>query len=248
MKVLQINAWLGHLLHPLIALIENERPDIVCMQEVLHSHEHHPLFDSFNTYSSIKDLFDYGFFSPTFSFESLGTTVELGNAIFSNQKMSDQKTIFINGNYQKSKVVDHYTRNIRNLQTCRISTSTTNSISVANHHGFHDLNPMGNDKSVECIKKVIQELRLLDSSFIFCGDLNVSPKSKPIELIEKTLDVTNNVVEASASSTLSPVFRVPEIEVVCDYIFTSRSIRTRKFVLPDNIVSDHKALVLEFDV
>lgn len=37
MKIIQINIWYGKLMWPLVDFIREEKPDIVCMQEVISS-------------------------------------------------------------------------------------------------------------------------------------------------------------------------------------------------------------------
>ena len=55
----------------------------------------------------------------------------------------------------------------------------------------------------------------------------------------------NHTRENQIKTTLSQLSRVP-VDVACDYIFTSRDINIKKFSVSDVLVSDHKALILDF--
>lgn len=242
MKVVQVNGWTGRLLYPLLHFIQQEDPDIVCMQEVLSSGASNPLFDLFSMHQLFEQEFAYSFFSPTFSFDAFGAEIELGNAIFSKHPITNEQTVFTNGEYQKGQQNTEFKRNIRNIQTCTITVNGS-AITVANHHGFHDLDPLGTEQSIQCMQTVIDHLNTLQQPLILCGDLNVAPHSKPIQLLEASLPLRNLVKEANAASTLSSAFRVPGIKVVADYIFTSSEITNAQVSVPDVTVSDHKPVM-----
>src|SRR5688572_24011758 len=85
-KLIQVNAWQSQLLPFLLPFIKKEDPDILCMQEVLHSRVVGgavPLFRQYNMAQALNQVFSYHYFSPMFSFKSFGTKIDLGNSIFS---------------------------------------------------------------------------------------------------------------------------------------------------------------------
>ncbi len=247
MKIIQVNAWMGNLLYPLLDFVKEQAPDIVCMQEVFSS-DLTVGFDAarFKVLEAFQELFPYSFFAPTSSFEYVSQSVKHGNAIFSKHRIGGKQTTFVNGTYT-DLTKDSFDYNIRNLQSCTVELAGR-PVSIVNHHGYHQLSDTGNAKSVECMRIVVDHLKTIKNPLILCGDLNVAPHSEPIRLIEQALDLNNHVTLNDVKTTLSDVFRVKDLKVVCDYIFTSKDITINRFTVSDQIVSDHKALILEFDV
>jgi endonuclease/exonuclease/phosphatase family metal-dependent hydrolase len=246
MKIIQVNAWLGNLTYPLKKFIEDEDPDFVCLQEILSSSTYNPLFDSLSVFQTLKEGWAHIFFAPTYSFDALGAKIEFGNAILSKYPLTEQQTIFINGQFKQDQTVSAFTRNIRNLQICKATVEGT-VLTLANHQGYHDLDPLGTEQSATCMQKVTDALAPFASSLIFCGDLNLNPDSPALQKLN-ALNLTNHIVGSGANTTLSSVHKAAPIDVVCDYILTSSNIQAQKFSVSEKIVSDHKALLLEFTV
>lgn len=248
MKIVQINIWGGHLLQPLLKFITSEQADIVCAQEVVHAKSTNSLFDYLSALNAIKEAghFDYAYFAPTFSFKALGEEVEFGNAILSKFPLDNQQTVFVNGSYAKNQSMSNLDANARNLQLCTI-TINSKTINLANHHGFHDLNPNGTEMGKQNMNRVAQILNPHTESLIFCGDLNVIPSSETLKELD-VLGLNNQTTISNLDTTLSSVHRAHPLPVVCDYIMTSKDIMVQTFASLEAIVSDHKALILEFQV
>ena len=250
MKVMDINVEFGYILPPLLRLIESEKPDILCAQEVLQSQQKIALSDNYQTLTHIKEAgeFEQVFFSPTWGFEAFGTHMDMGNAIFSKFPLSKKETRFINGDYTPKQTAEGFDYNIRNLQVCEAQTPA-GKIFIANHQGFLEAkNPMGSEETTVYTQKVADHLNTYAKSLIFCADLNVvkeSPAFKPIG----GLGLRNLTADNGLKTTLSEVHRAPNRnEIACDYIFVSPNVKTKAFSVSDTIVSDHKALILEFDL
>jgi len=248
MKLIQVNTWLGHLMHPLLNYIDQEQPDIICAQEILQSDSRNPLFDVYNTGDELAKRFPYHFFAPTYDFESLGAKVMQGNAIYSRFPITDPETHFITGKYQSNQLTANFARNIRNLQICTITLPDSKALTVANHHGFHDLNPLGNQRTVEALECVADQLATKPRPLIFCGDLNVNPSSPALKALDK-LKLHNLSTLHKLPATLSTAHRIPNSqEIVCDYVFISEEIKVVNFTASEVVISDHKPLVLEFEL
>lgn len=249
MKIIQINAWMGNLLHPLLNFIKEQDPDIICAQEVFSS-KIKVGFDKekFQTFELIAELFPYNFFAPTNSFEYVNQKIMHGNAIFSKYQLANQQTVFTNNQYadlNKFNFYEHH--NTRNIQSCSVMLGSKN-LTIANHHGYHEINSAGSDKSLKCMQVAVDHLKTLKEPIILCGDLNVAPDSRPLKLIEQNFDFNNLVTQSKAKSTLSEVFRIKDLNVVCDYIFTSQAISIDNFEVSGAIVSDHRPLILDFNL
>lgn len=86
---------------------------------------------------------------------------------------------------------------------------------------------------------IVEYIKKLDGPVVLCGDFNLKPKSESLELINKIL--INHAKERGVITTRTPLTHKTE---VCDYIFTSPDIDVKEFQVLDDIVSDHKALVV----
>ncbi|RTK95100.1 hypothetical protein EKI60_01445 [Candidatus Saccharibacteria bacterium] len=243
-KVIQVNAWLGHLMYPLFELLEQEDPDVVCLQEILSNEKRNPLFESFSIQQRLSEKFAYHYFSPTYKFPAFGEQVGMGNLILSKHPLSNQRTHFVSGKFEESQTISNYVLNIRNAQLCTVDIAGS-TFTMVNHHGFHDLDPAGTAESLACMQKLIDELKQVRGPIIMCGDFNVQPDSAAIQAIHSQLPLKNLTTEYGLETTLSPIFRVKDIQVSADYIFVSPEIHVSNFQASDRIVSDHKALILE---
>ncbi len=252
MKLIQVNTEQGHLLAPLLNFISEQQPDIICAQEVLNSQEKIRLSANYQTLEHIKKAGDFShhFFSPTWSFEAFGTDVQIGNAIFSKFPISNQQTVFIRGQYEQKITFQNADINIRNLQICSLEISGRR-LNIANHQAYlAGPNPLGDEQSIIFAEKVARHLQPYLNCLIFCGDLNFIPSSPALEPLTK-LGLRNLTVEFNVKTTLSSIHRAPQEDkdrVACDYVFYSDNIKINRFSVSDKIVSDHKALILEFDI
>ncbi|SRR6266702_1998373 len=249
MKIIQLNIWLGHILHPALSFIDSEAPDILCAQEVLSAKNGTGLFGSYQTHERLSERFPFSFFAPTFSFESLGELCQYGNAIYSKHALSQEKVIFTAGAYQEKTTIVGLKENgeVRNIQTCKVSPSDKRHFYIANHHGYHISNSTGdgNSDSETSMQNVAAELKKIEGPLVFCGDLNVNSSSKTIHELD-TLGLQNLTVEYGLSNTLSKVHRF-NYDLAVDYIFLSENFKPKAFKSSDGIVSDHKPLILEFE-
>lgn len=252
MKIIQVNVQYGFLLSPLVELINKERPDIVCTQEIVESALPIGLSENYQTLSQIKQQtgYPYTFLAPTYGADAFNTHLEFGNAVFSKWPIENQQTIPITGDYIPTQTARDFDYNIRNLQTCSLDINGK-KLSVANHQGYlAGAHSRGDDTSVAAMQKVAKSLAALPHPLIFCGDLNVAPNTTTVSVLD-SLDLRNLTAENNIRTTLSKIHRAPEKDrssVPCDYIFVSDDVQVQNFRLADEVVSDHKALVLEFDV
>ena len=246
MKIIQLNIWHGKLGELVIDFLNEQRPDVVCLQEASDIPPG-PTYGMFVPIDEIqrKTGLAHASFAPTFSYGFMRRTCRFGNAILSKYPLKQEKTVFIHGEYKNDfdRAQDEY--NIRNLQVCEAKTPD-GSITIVNHHGFHDKNPKGNERTIEALKKVAKIVGELKSPLIFCGDLNVTPDSPAMKPLNN-LDLRNLTLENNLKTTLSQVHFLQQ-PVTCDYIFASSDIKIKSFQVSDEIVSDHNPLILEFDM
>lgn len=253
MKIIQVNVWLGRLINPLVEFIAQEDPDVLCCQEVLSAKISDPLFaDMQQNYDYLKKAgpFEHAFFSPTYGFRSYGEKVYIGNAIFSKFPLQNLATVFTSKEYVEEQTIESFQRNIRNVQICEVKLNSQTTVTIANHHGYHDLNPLGNQDTAVSMQRLANSVKNYNKPLILCGDLNITPDSPSLEPLND-LGLINLISENKIRTTLSEVHRAPQQKrdrIACDYIFVSPDVTVKNFMVSDSLVSDHKALVLEFDV
>lgn len=243
MKLVQLNVWQNRLDRQIMQFLVGEQPDIMCLQEICSSDTTMPFFQGLHGFEAIREAFPdyYHYFSLCFDAPVFGSRCYFGNATFSRFPLTETETVFTNSTYQSAETPDTTTTNIRNLQLMTVQSAEGN-FRLANHHGFWAPNGMGNEESVKNMEKVAAILGQLPQPLLFSGDLNVvakSPAMKPIHALLRDLTHENDV-----PTTLSDFGKVPNVP--CDHICISDGIAAKNFVVSDELISDHKALIFEF--
>jgi endonuclease/exonuclease/phosphatase family metal-dependent hydrolase len=246
-KLLQLNVWMGRLTRQIVPLIEREQPDIITAQEVFSAGSEIVFPDrTFNIAEEIRQYggYDYVYFSPTWDMHVAGQTVQLGNATFSKYPIASSETIFTCGEAMHNMTADNYRVNTRNAQfvTLRVGGA---DILIVNHHAYWEADPAGSEASVTAMQHVTDKLRTFsDIPTVVAGDMNLNPNTPGMRLfdgIARDLTATHNI-----SSTLSVLGKAEN--VACDHILVNDLIVVGGFHVLDDLVSDHKALMLEFDI
>ena len=238
MKILQLNIWAGRLNRQIIEVVQREKPDAVCFQEVVRLPGKESVFIS--TLDELQDELKFSnvFFAPLFSFGYMNRKAELGNCIMSNLPIENEYVEFTNLEYTEDldfTEIDDY--NVRNFQH-----AVVNGINLINHHGHHLREHKKGDKhTMRQCGRIAEYVSDLEGEIVLCGDFNLEPSSESIEQINRVL--VNHVKERQIVSTRTPLTHKTE---ACDYIFTSPNIEVKDFQVLDDVASDHKALVVEF--
>lgn len=250
MKLIQLNVWMGKLSWAAMRFIEQEQPDIVCLQEVFQSDVEVTIPDRiFNCLDLLQKAsgLEHCYFSPTLGVSIEGGTANFGNAILSRFPLENTETIFTQGEYgkQPTGLSNEETARTgqRNMQVVEVAVGSER-LTIINHHGHWEATPLGTETSVEKMKLVAARARQVEGPLIVAGDLNVMPESQAMRVFDDWLE--DIVAGSGAITTLSKVGR--PLDVVCDHILTSKHIVVNSFTVKPDIVSDHLPLVLEFDI
>lgn len=237
---------MGKLTWQAMRFIEQEKPDIICLQEVFQTNANVKFpdkqFDCLDLVQEASGL-EYCFFSPIMSMDVADGTVEMGNAILSRYPFESTETIFTHGEYQEHHTALSNIENARNMQVVELKLDDQD-LTVINHHAHWEKTPMGSEASVERMKIVAERARQVEGPLIFAGDLNLLPESKPIRLFDGWLE--DLVAHSGATTTLSKLGQ--PFDVVCDHIFVNEQIKVNDFAVKPATVSDHLPVVLEFDI
>jgi len=241
LKLLQANIWGGRLEKQIVELLKKEQADIVCLQEAISTPGEGVLGI---TVEQLQKLcgYKYAYVSPVFSFDLMGKEAGFGNTILSKLPLLDTETTFTRLQHRAKFSFDTDDYNIRNLQHVGITVSDR-VLHILNHHGHHVPDHKDGDQETERQCDIIaQKISSLDGPIVLAGDFNLSPHSKSLGQINRVLK--NLSIEAGLQTTRTQLTHKKE---VCDYIFVNNDMRVQSFRALDDLVSDHKALVLEFD-
>ena len=246
MKLVQLNIWQGRLLKQVVEFLEREQPDILCLQEVYSSRIASPLFDFLSSLEIIQQRFAsyHTFFSPSYDMTLLDKQFSFGNAILSRFPLDDAQTTFVSGAFHSYKRMEDYVPNTRNFQRAIVRPKNGKPFCLFNHHAYWEITPQGSPTSVEKMQLVANAIAQAPHPTIFSGDLNVVASSPAMQPIHKIMrDLTG---EHQVPDTLSSLGKAHN--VACDHICVTQDVTVQQFTVSDELVSDHRALILQFTV
>ena len=238
-----LNVWQGRLERVLLRHLETLDIDFACMQEAVdYSSRSGGLVSSFEKIGKSMQL-DQQFFSPLTSMKLGNSDIKFGNVIYSKYPFSAADTIFTRGAYKDSFDFDKDDYNVRAFQHVKILINGK-SLHLINYHGHHiEAHKLGDEETLRQVGQIMEYIRYLEGAIIVCGDFNLAPESQSIKMLSERL--TNLSVSNSLQTTRSSLTYKKE---VCDYIFVNDSVFVRNFIMDGTIISDHNALLLEFDL
>lgn len=247
MKLIQLNIWQGRIIRHVTRFLEEEKPDIVCLQEVCSAPDPVPSWDCFSSLEALqKALPDmHWFFAPLYSFEARGRKVTAGNAIGSRSPIRHQQIGFTHGHYTED---GDGIPNTRNFQMCQLELGNGKFLSVINHHAYWDKHPAGTADSVRCMQIVKDAALRMPQPLLLCGDMNVWPQSETMQIFK---DSFTNLTETHGIKTTLPQIGAAldrDNMVACDHVLVSSGVTVQAFQVSEQIVSDHKPLVLTFGI
>jgi endonuclease/exonuclease/phosphatase family metal-dependent hydrolase len=243
MKLVQLNIWGGRLEKQVANFLEEQQPDIACLQEAISIQGNGAIFVGFETLQQSWHKPIYSFHTPMFSFKFMNRIASFGNGIISTRPFIKKEALYTNLEPREDFDFEMHDYNVRNLQHVQFDIHGK-KLHILNHHGHHiPAHKNGNESTMRQMKQIRNYINKLDGSIILTGDFNLSPQSKSLELINEKLD--NLSVKYQLDTTRNELTYKKE---VCDYIFVNDQVKVKDFVASDALVSDHKALILEFDI
>lgn len=235
--------WQGRLERVLLRHLEETDFDFACMQEAVdYGGESLGLITPYQKIGKNMGLKEQ-FFSKLMSTKLGEKELAFGNVIYSRIPFTQASTVFTRGEYKNDFNFDEDDYNIRAFQHVQVEVNGK-KLNLINHHGHHiDSHKLGDDETERQVKQIIDYIKHLEGSVILCGDFNLSPDSQSIQLIDEVL--VNLSVKHGLKTTRSKLTYKKE---VCDYIFVSHDIKVNSFKMDETIISDHNALILDFDI
>jgi len=241
MKILQLNIWGGRLGSQIIELINKEKPDMVCLQEVIDIKGEGGFFFTELNKIKLDTGFDYCDFAPSFGFNLMKRKAQFGLATLSTLPFTKTTTVATGLEYEDDFDVLDSDYNIRTLQHTVVEYSGQ-LLHLLNHHGHHvPGHKDGDAETMRQCKLIADYVTGLEGQVVLCGDFNLNADSDSLEQVN--IKLTNHVKEKNILTTRTNLTHKTE---ACDYIFTNSKIEVKEFKVSDDIVSDHKALIIEF--
>ncbi len=267
MKIISLNTFAGTFFEPLMEFIKDhaENTDIFCFQEITNTDD--PITVSrgarANLFAEVSLLLSdfQGYFSPSqLHFVPTGWTpdnVEFGHAFFIRRNL-EVKAIghFFLFRERDSMVPDDPKTTPFQLQYTQLTIGET-FLTICNVHGvFWPVNKLDSPERLVQSQKIIDFLQDQPGEKIICGDFNLFPNTKSIQMLEEyglrnlIKDYHIQTTRGSLIKRLHPEYvDTPEgFQEFADYMFASSGIEVKKFEVPDVPVSDHLPMVGEFDV
>lgn len=169
--------------------------------------------------------------------------ISFGNVIYSRVPFTHTNTTYTRGQYISDYNFDNDDYNTRAFQHVTIQHNTK-MLHILNHHGHHiDTHKLGDTETMRQAMIIRDYIQKLDGGVILCGDFNLSPESESVQVLGAAL--RNLSVENNLQTTRSKLTYKNE---VCDYIFVNDNIIVNNFSMDETIISDHNALILDFDI
>ena len=240
MKILQLNVWTGRIKGALIDFFKTHDFDVICLQEAVWAGGDERLRNFFATADQIKEVtgLKYEVRSSNWGMQvfSGNDVMKQGNVILSRYKIINERTELVYGKYGLANTVQDFYDHAYTLQIAELE----NGVTIVNHHGYWQPTPVGNETTVEVMKKVASIIREIKGPIVMCGDLNIVHKAPAMRELDFLHDLTE---ENGVKNTLSGLkFNG---EVACDHILVNDLVEVEHFEVLQDLVSDHKALAVE---
>lgn len=243
MKLITLNIWGARVREPFFDFIKNNKDvDIFCFQELYNKAEEKlgrfSPESSHNIFSEIQELLPEhdSFFRPV-----IGDVYGIGIFIKKRINILEEGEIIIHSNKTSAEgIIDGH--HSRNLQWIKFENNGV-LLSIVNVHGlWNGKGKTDTPERLEQSRKIKDFMNNINGLKVLCGDFNLRPDTKSIQIIEEGL--SNLVKTHDVKSTRTSLY--DKEEKFADYIFVSPEIKVNKFEVMNDEVSDHSPLFLDF--
>lgn len=241
MKLLQLNTWSCNLAPEIVKLLQREQPDIVCLQEVISTEQTGKVLQSMEEILA-EVPYEHVYYSPLAQFRFMHGTACRGNAIFARYPLQDAGTFWTHGEFQSDFDYSMGWNSARGVAYATVQLPQAR-VQIVTTHGYHiKSHKHGDEHTLAACRQIAEYINTLDNPVVLAGDFNLVPDSDSIRVFDGQL--RNLTREYGLTTTRNHLTAKTE---ACDYILT-RDLDAHAFAALSDVVSDHAALMLEFDV
>lgn len=246
-KVLQRNVWFKERAENLVQIMKKYNPDIICCQEVTQGSWFN---DKRDVAQFIAQELSYNYFySRAHKYEYPHTPKWESNfwwnAIFTRFQIKDSFDFaLINPDDSQDYPYERRTCAVAKIQAWE------NILTIATAHKSYSSRFSEDEDKIDETKKLINFFKENDN-IIFTWDLNLTPDTKSIKMIEKELQNCWPDYEQSTWTTkpFSFVwFEETELNWRLDYVFASKNLKVISSEIISTDFSDHLPILVEFDI
>lgn len=265
MQIMCLNGWGGKLHEAFLPYIATASPDVLCLQEVVHSPESdmgwltyhdgdHILPQRANFFRDVCNaLSDHvATFCPAAqgilwdddtsvpSQWGLATFVHKSHPVIAQAQGFVHKDFGSDGYGEHPRSQSAHAVRLYDFDADRV-------VSVTHMHGLRDLNGKMDtpDRAVQAqnLLKLSSQIVQDDDISVICGDFNVEPDSETLDIL-KSCGMTELVTDRGFKSTRNSHYKKPG--KFADYMLINQTHAVKNFeVVYDPEVSDHCPLILE---
>ena len=264
MKIMCLNGWGGKLYDNLLPYLTEENPDILCLQEVVHTPEtendwlmykdgNHILPQRANFFRDVqKTLPDHiGIFCPASQgvlwHQETKIPSQWGLATFvrKSHPIIGQIQKFVHKSYSPYDYGEH--PRSRSAHAIKVFDYKANKpIVVAHMHGLRDLNGKMDTperaQQAHTFMSLVNELIEQNDSLVVCGDFNVEPNSETLRILSEA-GLTELVTTRTTKGTRNSHYK--KESRFADYMLVNEHTNVLDFkVIFEPEVSDHCPLIL----
>jgi len=248
-KILCLNLWQGgNLLDEILAFLQEEKPDILLLQEVYNGHTT-SWNRKFCSMDILREALSYPFesFAPAFLERTEFGKVDQGNAILSRFPILDTQIFFYDKPYaEREDTREYFEITPRNLQRAKIDINGR-TIQVFNTQGVWGEDGNDNPRRLKMAQTIV-EATAPYKGVVLAGDFNVQENTKSVEQIETHLvNVFANdprITSFNMKHKTNPGFAT----AVVDLMFVSPDLHVKQAQQYDADVSDHLALSMMIEL
>lgn len=264
MKIMCLNGWGGKLYEKLLPYLTEENPDILCLQEVVHTPKtqkewltykdgNHIITQRANFFKDVQTALPnhVGIFCPASQGVLWDKETKIpsqwGLATFVRQTypIIEQIQGFVHKCYSPYDYGEH--PRSRSAHGVKVFDYKDNRPVVVTHmHGLRDLNGKTDtpERAVQAQKllSLINGLCVKDDALVVCGDFNVEPNSETLKILSEA-GLTELVTTLTSKGTRNSHYK--KKSRYADYMLVNEHINVLDFnVIFEPEVSDHCPIVL----
>jgi endonuclease/exonuclease/phosphatase family metal-dependent hydrolase len=242
-KILSWNIWRGKYLNKAVDLLQQNSPDIICLQEIVEKDVDNKRE---NLAGIIAKKLKYNFvYCRAFTTDRHEIVYDLGNAILSKHQILDSTCFELSGlkDYLKNSETEPRgaIKAIFQFGSRKINVITT-------HLAYsHELLPSKlRDKQVTKLLKIIEK-----ENTVLTGDFNAEIKNPEIKKLKGKIINANNgksMPTWSVSPTNYKGFEIRGLKYQIDHIFVSKDITIKQFKVIKTKASDHLPVMAVLEI